>query len=132
MLDLTSLERAVASLRRALDRADMAPEDEELRDAVVQRFEYTYELCWKMLRRQLQADAPSGAAVEALSFRALIRQGAESGLVRDVTAWFGYRDLRNLTVHTYDPETACRVRDAARAFHADASALLEALRQAPD
>ncbi len=44
-LDLSSLQNALASLRRALTRWQAAGEqDEELRDACIQRFEYTFEL----------------------------------------------------------------------------------------
>jgi hypothetical protein len=38
-LDLSSLERAVASLARAAERSVREPHDEEVRDAVIQRFE---------------------------------------------------------------------------------------------
>ena len=38
-LDLTSLKNALASLRRGLARYVVAPEDEELRDACIQRFD---------------------------------------------------------------------------------------------
>ncbi|RCK80931.1 MAG: hypothetical protein OZSIB_2819 [Candidatus Ozemobacter sibiricus] len=51
LLDLTSLEKALAALHRGLQRAQGAPDDEELRDAVIQRFEFTMDLCWKMIQR---------------------------------------------------------------------------------
>ena len=44
-LDLQPLEKAIASLLRAIKRAEADRSDEELRDAVIQRFAYTYELC---------------------------------------------------------------------------------------
>ena len=43
--DLTSLEKALTSLQKAFERNGREPEDEELRDSVIQRFEYSYELC---------------------------------------------------------------------------------------
>jgi len=52
LLILTPLTKAVASLELAL----VQPKNEFVRDAVIQRFEYTYELCWKMLRRYLISD----------------------------------------------------------------------------
>jgi nucleotidyltransferase substrate binding protein (TIGR01987 family) len=54
LLDLSSFDEALASLDRAAIRAQAAPADEDLRDAVIQRFEYTYELAWKMLKRHLE------------------------------------------------------------------------------
>ena len=47
MFDFTSLTKAIASLSAALDAAKVRPEDEFVRDASIQRFEYTDELCVK-------------------------------------------------------------------------------------
>ena len=132
MLDLSPLQNALASLGRAHDRSENAPGDAELRDAVSHRFEYTYELCWKMLRRRLEMDAASPDEIDRLSFRELIRVGAERGSVRDVEPWMRYRELRNVTAQTYDEATADLVRSAEGAFIADAAALERALARAKD
>ena len=129
-LDLSSLEKATASLARALTRAAGAPGDEELRDACIQRFEYTFELCWKMLKRRLEQDLPTPAEVDGYSFRHLFRVGGERGLVAHVEAWFEYRDKRNLTSHTYDDRRAQEVFAVLSRFLPDALDLLERLRSA--
>jgi hypothetical protein len=72
-IDFTPLEKAVNSLKRALDRAIAAQGDEELRDTCVLRFEYTFELCWKMLKRQLEQELPNPTEVEGYSYRQLFR-----------------------------------------------------------
>ena len=51
MLDFRSLQLATASLAEALEAAKLRPDDAFVRDASIQRFEYTYELCVKSLRR---------------------------------------------------------------------------------
>jgi nucleotidyltransferase substrate binding protein (TIGR01987 family) len=124
LLDLSPFIRALASLDRAVVRALGAPGDEELRDAVIQRFEYTYELAWKMLKRHLEQVVPDPARIDALSFRELFREGAERGLVKDVEPWFEYRHQRNLTSNTYNALTAQRVFETALAFRIAARALL--------
>lgn len=129
MLDLSPLNRALAALDRGLARWSAAPADEELRDACIQRFEFTFELCWKMLRRRLQMDLPSAQEVDTMTWRALIRAGAEQGLVEDVDAWFVYRDKRNITSHTYDAQKAAEVAAVLPRFAHDARALLERLAQ---
>jgi len=123
-LDFSPLEKALHSLRRGLVRADAAPNDEELRDACIQRFEYTFELCWKMLKRQLEEELPTPAEVDGYSFRQLIRTGAERGLLDDAAAWFDYRERRNITSHTYDEEKAAKVFAALQAFVGHAGDLL--------
>jgi nucleotidyltransferase substrate binding protein (TIGR01987 family) len=126
-LILSSLERAISSLQRALDRSLKHPEDEEVRDAVIQRFEYTYELCWKLLKRRLEADSPSPDLFDGMSFKDLIRTGAESGYIAAPDKWFEYREQRNKTVHIYDELEAQQVYQAVLGFTADARMLYERL-----
>ena len=38
-MDLTSLEKALTSLQKAIERYGREPEDEEIRDSVIQQFE---------------------------------------------------------------------------------------------
>jgi nucleotidyltransferase substrate binding protein (TIGR01987 family) len=128
-LDLSALEKAIASLDRGLTRATGTPGDEELRDAVIQRFEYTYELCWRMVKRRIESDAPVPSDVDAMSFHALMRAAAERGLVLDVTQWLEYREQRNVTSHTYDAEKAQSVFQTSQPFLVDARALLAELQR---
>jgi len=131
-LDLTPLQKALDSLLFAIERTEREQPDDMLRDSVIQRFEYTYELCWKMLKRRLEMDVPSPESVDAMSFRDMIREGAERGMIGDPVAWFDYRQKRNLTTHTYDEAVAKDVYQAALAFASDAQKLLAALRQRND
>ena len=127
MLDFRSLQMATASLAEALDAAKSRADDAFVRDASIQRFEYTYELCVKSLRRQLEAMSDSPAEIDALGYRDMIRLGAERGLVASEAAWFGYRELRNITNHVYDPAKANRVFAMLPAFLNDAKSLLAQL-----
>ena len=122
-LDLTSWKRALANLERAITRSTAAPKDEEVRDAVIQRFEYSYELSWKMLKRHLEQVVPDPGAVDQWSFKELMREAAERGLIAAVEPWMEYRYQRNLTAHVYDEETARRVYESARSFIVDAKDL---------
>ncbi|PIP02327.1 MAG: nucleotidyltransferase, partial [Zetaproteobacteria bacterium CG23_combo_of_CG06-09_8_20_14_all_54_7] len=90
-LDLSSLQKALSSLAFAVERTEREQPDDMLRDSVIQRFEYSYELCWKMLKRRLELDDPSPESIDAMSFREMIRAGAERGLIDDPLAWFNYR-----------------------------------------
>ena len=47
---LEPLKKAIASLERSLKK----PKDEFVRDSVVKRFEYTYELAWKVMQRWIK------------------------------------------------------------------------------
>lgn len=128
-LDLTAYVRALAALDRGLLRWADAPGDEELRDACIQRFEFTFELAWKMLKRRLERDLPNAAELDSMSYRGLIRLGVETGLLRAAEPWFLYRDRRNITSHTYDAAKAAEVAGVIPDFADDARALLTALQQ---
>lgn len=127
-LDLSSLESALAALDRGLKRAVPAPSDEELRDACIQRFEFCFELCWKMLKRRLEHDLPSPASIDGMSYRELYRVGTEQGLIDDPTPWFVYREKRNITSHAYNAAKAAEVFAVIPEFAKHARQLLEKLR----
>lgn len=126
-LDFSALTKALTSLERAVTRAAGAVGDEELRDAVIQRFEYSYELCWKMLKRQLESEAPNPAEIDTFSFKQLIREGAEKQLLTHPEQWFAYREQHNITSHTYDQKKAQSVYETAQQFLPDAQQLLAKL-----
>jgi len=109
MLDLNPLEKARAALDRGLTRWQATPADTELRDACIQRFEFALELSWKMLKRRLQLDLPNAQAVDTMTWRNLMRTGAEQGLLQDVDAWMVSRDRRTITSHTSDPVPGLRL-----------------------
>lgn len=129
MLELTSLEKALSSLEQAIARSQRQPTDEEVRDSVIQRFEYSYELSWKMLKRQLEMDSPTPVSIDAMSFKEMIREAAERGLINNPESWFEYRRQRNLTSHTYNETKARQVYQTALVFIQDAKTLLQNLKQ---
>lgn len=129
-LDLAAFRSALASLRKAVTRSQAEPADDEVRDSVIQRFEYTYELAWKTLKRYLAQEGVS--EVTTLSQRDLYREAAARGLLEDPIAWFGYQKARNETSHTYNAEKAREVHARAVVFCDDASKLLAELEGRPD
>jgi len=109
-LDITPLANATARLREALARHRSEPLDEQLRDGLIRRFEFTYELSYKTLRRYLQERSPSSEEVARMSFAELIRAGTAQGLLRaEWPVWRHFRDIRTRTTHTYDADTAAAV-----------------------
>jgi len=126
-LDFSSFEKALTSLQRVLARSATAPTDDDLRDACIQRFEYTYELAFKMLKRQLEQELPSSDELDHLPFKEIIRIGAERGLITVPERWFDYRDKRNITSHTYDEQKAREVYAVLSDFAVDATDLLSRL-----
>ena len=133
-LDYTPLGNAIAQLEKSLDYAHSpaALADsglrEQLRNSVIQCFEFTYELCWKMLKRYLEETEASPADMDTSTFQNLIRLGNERALLRsDWRQWKTYRQARTDSSHTYDAAKAEAVFAIAPDFLAEAQALLQAL-----
>ena len=128
-LNLEPLENAVAQLRSGFVQSKADPDNELLRDGVIQRFEYTMDLSWKMIQRYLKHIAQ----VEESAIRTkkdLFREASRLGLIANVESWFGYYEARNETSHTYDPQIAKSVFKQAEMFLPDAIRLLGALKHA--
>ena len=127
-LNITPLARAVARLDEGLRRYLQDTSDEQIRDGLIQRFEFTYELSHKMLKRFLEAASANPAAFDAMDFQTLIRSGNEQGLLLgDWPAWRTWRNLRARTSHTYNENVALEVVAAIPGFLDEARQLLDRL-----
>ena len=138
-LELGSLQKAVSALAGVLAKSDdrefMSRQDEVTRNAirsgVILHFEFTYELCWKFIKRWLETNV-SATAIDGVTRRELFRWAAENRLIDDVEQWMRYHEARSLTSHTYQSEIAERVYATAHDFAPDAARLLAALEKRND
>ena len=133
-LDFSPLGNAVAQLDKSLayvhSPAALADPSlrEQLRNSVIQCFEFTYELSWKMLKRYLEETEANPAEIDIGTFQNLIRLGNERALLRsDWYQWKTYRQARTESSHTYDAAKAEAVFAVAPDFLAEARALLDEL-----
>ena len=109
-LDISSFAKAIARLEEGLARYEQNTDDDQIRDGLIQRFEFTYELSHKMLKRHLEMTSPTPDMYDTMAFQDLIRTGNEQGLLLgDWSAWRNYRGMRAKTSHTYDEEVALEV-----------------------
>jgi nucleotidyltransferase substrate binding protein (TIGR01987 family) len=129
-LDATPLGNAVRRLREGLCRHQRQPMDEQLRDGLIQRFEFTCELSHPMLRGYLKDTAASPEGVDRMPCTDLIRTAAAQGLLRaGWPEWRGFREMRAPTSHTYDADAAALVVAAIPAFLEEAEHLCGELRR---
>jgi nucleotidyltransferase substrate binding protein (TIGR01987 family) len=124
-LALEAYAKALARLRDVLREN----ETDIVRDALIQRFEFTFEAGVKACRRWLLA---RGASVAEEAFAVLPRAFA-NGLIEDEATWAEMRQRRNQTSHTYDEALAVEVAAFVRAAAVPAfEALLAALQRRAD
>jgi len=97
-------ERALASLQELIPQYLENKENIILRDAMIQRFEYSTEAFWKYLKAYLLAEHN----LSANSPRDVIRTGLKAKLFSEEISkeLLQMLDDRNLTSHTYVEELA--------------------------
>ena len=95
--------------------------DDVYLDATIQRFEFCFELAWKLMKTVLEYEG-----IEANSPRSCIREGWKQGLIPDAQEWLELMEKRNLSSYTYDENTA---REIYREVQERYVVLLEAIDQ---
>ncbi len=93
-----NFKRAFFLLREAMesDRDNMSQLEKE---GIIQRFEYTFELAWNVLKDKMQYD---GIVLDKISPKSVIRQAFASKYISNAEPWFKMITDRNLMSHTYD------------------------------
>lgn len=130
LLDISPLRRAIERLDNGLERYRQDISDEQIRDGLIQRFEFTYEISHRMLKRYLIATSPSPELYEQMSFQNLIRSGNEQNLLLgEWPDWKIFRDIRARTSHTYDQAVALNVVAAIPRFLQEARHLYQQLEE---
>ena len=128
-LHLDALQAALQQLDEGIAEAQRSPESTLLRDGVIQRFEYTVDLAWKLIQRYLR-DVAQVPESEFRTKKDLFRVAGRLGLLADAASWIDYDEARNRTAHTYDGSVAAQIYRYALPLARDARLLLEGLRNA--
>lgn len=94
---------------QALDRLEellvqAPPPGSGLADGAIQRFEFSFEAFWRVLRAALAVQG-----LEVSSPRAAFREAYAQGWLVEEAPWLAMLEARNLTSHTYNAETAAKV-----------------------
>ena len=124
-LYLAPLENVLARLEEGYLRYQTDLSDIQIRDGLVQRYEFTYEVSHKMLKRYLEMSSPNPEIFDSMAFSDLIRSANEQGLLlSDWTQWKTFREMRAKTSHTYEEAVALEVVSVIPTFITEAKALL--------
>ena len=99
---LAKLTQAVELLSGQVSREETV--DELLQEGLIQRFEYTHELAWKVMKDYAEYQGYT----DVRGSRDAIRKALERDLIDD-SRWMETIEDRNLTVHNYDNEVATEI-----------------------
>ena len=129
-LDLTSFENAINSLIEVLEIWNTDKTNVIIRDSMIQRFEYTYSLSLKMIKRYFAKSAFERENIDGMTFNEMIRTANRMSLLEtNLETWENYRQKRNMTSHTYDEKIAKDVVEIIPAFKDEAEFLLNKLKE---
>ncbi len=98
--------RALNLLREAIDamieaEANEAEFTQLEKEGTIQRFEYTMELAWNVLKDYLQHQ---GVSFQEVTPRITLRKAFQANVIADGDTWMSALDARNKMSHTYDLE----------------------------
>ncbi len=92
-------KRAFSLLREAIEMMDEREPSQLEKEGIIQRFEYTTELAWNLMKDYLESE---NVAFEQVTPRAVIRKAFEANLLGDGQTWMDALDARNKMSHNYD------------------------------
>jgi nucleotidyltransferase substrate binding protein (TIGR01987 family) len=129
-MKIEPFENAIARLREGLARYELDRTDTQIRDGLVQRFEFTYEISHKTLKRYLESISPTPEDYDPMPFADVIREASEKGLLLgDWPDWRRYRELRSKTSHSYAEAAALEVVAGIPAFLKEVTFLADELKR---
>ena len=105
---MKSLDFKLLNLKKAYERlceacAAYDGKNNLIRDSVIQRFGFTYELCHKTLREFMQH---MGAEPESSFPRTIFKKAYANGIIADDRLWIRLMEDRNGTSHIYSEKLA--------------------------
>ncbi len=98
---LATFRKALARLGEVVGLHRTRPLTVLEKDGMVQRFEYTQELAWKVLKNYLEYQGE----IRLGGSRDTIRQAFALGIIANTDPWFDMLESRNETFHVYDEDT---------------------------
>ncbi|MBP7856953.1 MAG: nucleotidyltransferase substrate binding protein [Prevotella sp.] len=107
MLRLESYGKALARLDEVLHLQAERPLTPLELDGMIQRFEYTQEMAWKLLKNYIEYQNNISLA----GSRDTVRHAFANHLIDNPEPWIDMLDSRNLTSHIYDGEVELKVVD---------------------
>jgi nucleotidyltransferase substrate binding protein (TIGR01987 family) len=90
-------EKALAQLTEAIEQYGDKPID-IIKEGIIQRFEFTHELAWKVMRDYLEYEGYQNIN----GSRSATKEAFNKELLQEGQVWMDMIDSRNKTVHTYN------------------------------
>lgn len=117
---MENLERAISRLEEALAEKE---KNSLYVDGTIQRFELTFDLFWKTVKRLLEEEG-----IETKTPRETLKQAYAVGWLQNEYSWLQMLKDRNETSHVYDEERARQIYEHITDYFPDMKKTFEALK----
>ncbi|MHC1630967.1 MAG: HI0074 family nucleotidyltransferase substrate-binding subunit [Methanotrichaceae archaeon] len=121
-VQIENFENATKRLKAALEYDPL--ELDIVLDAVIQRFEFTFEMAWKSVKLAAKA-----VGYDCKSPKGCLKLAYRMGWIKDEERWLELLEAINLTSHTYNQETAMDVYETVKENYEVFNSLLNELRK---
>ncbi|MDD3570489.1 MAG: nucleotidyltransferase substrate binding protein [Lachnospiraceae bacterium] len=108
MKKIDNFLKAIIRLNEAIAVYNANPNNTVIRDGVIQRFEFTFELSWKAIKEYL---VDQGMEKELQFPKQVLKTAYESYIISDENIWLEMVDARNATSLIYDDNTAGKIAE---------------------
>jgi nucleotidyltransferase substrate binding protein (TIGR01987 family) len=108
-MSLQKIDNFHAAVRRLAEGVELytsAPENTVVRDGVIQRFEFTFELAWKSMKEYME---DQGSTAPLQFPKQVMKEAYAAGIIQDEAVWLDMLVSRNVTSHIYDDAQAAAV-----------------------
>lgn len=112
---MSKLENKYGNFSAAVNRLNEAnmsykknADNDIFQDALIKRFEFTFELAWKTLREFM---LDQGYTLEILSPKGVISFAWQEGLIQSEELWLSMLQARNQTAHDYGRELSAEIAE---------------------
>jgi nucleotidyltransferase substrate binding protein (TIGR01987 family) len=92
-----NFQNAFFSFKDAVDNYKNT-NDELIKAGIIQRFEFTHELSWKVMKDFLLYEGIENI----IGSRSAVREALSNNLITNGELWMAMIETRNITVHAYD------------------------------
>ncbi|ABP66526.1 nucleotidyltransferase substrate binding protein, HI0074 family [Caldicellulosiruptor saccharolyticus DSM 8903] len=93
-----------SALKRLEEGISIQPDRDIIMDGTIQRFEFVFELSWKLMREYLKY-----TGLEINNPRTVIKYAYQNGIIEDGDRWLKMLSDRNMTSHLYNQKMAYEI-----------------------
>lgn len=104
----SNYQKAFGKLSEVVENSTLEQLSDLEKEGLIQRFEYTHELAWKVMKDNLEYQGITGIN----GSRDAIREAFQNELIEEGESWMDTIKSRNKTFHLYNEDTTAEIAES--------------------